>query len=99
MEAQSEGEVLRILGLESLSGPSADAFKRLVGENLCPLHRVLDVDLSRVRMVDSEGLGALIATRRTLADLGARLRLSHPKPNVRTVLELVQFNKLCEITP
>jgi anti-anti-sigma factor len=49
---------------------------------------LLDIDLSGVTFLDCTGLGALIAVRNAAIEAGGQMRLSHPQPIVRRVLEV-----------
>ena len=58
---------------------------------------VLDVDLSQTRMVDSSGLGALIALHKTMASRKGHVRILFPTPTVEQVLELTRLHLVFEI--
>ncbi|HZN20852.1 MAG TPA: STAS domain-containing protein [Micromonosporaceae bacterium] len=49
---------------------------------------VLDVDLAGVTFLDCAGVGALVAARNTAVRSRCQMRVSHPQPIVRRVLEL-----------
>jgi anti-anti-sigma factor len=49
---------------------------------------VLDVDLARVTFLDCTGISALVAVRNAAVHVGRQMRVSHPQPIVRRVLEL-----------
>lgn len=49
---------------------------------------VLDVDLAGVTFLDCAGLGALVAVRNAAVQAGSQLRVTHPQPIVRRVLEV-----------
>ena len=49
---------------------------------------VLDVDLAEVTFLDCAGLGALVGVRKAAVDAGCLMRVSHPQPIVRRVLEV-----------
>lgn len=59
---------------------------------LCLLHDhgpdLLDVDLAGVTYLDCTGIGALVAVRNAAVRTGRRVRVSHPQPIVRRVLEV-----------
>ncbi|MBX3746540.1 MAG: STAS domain-containing protein [Verrucomicrobiae bacterium] len=97
MQIDLANEVVRVGGLEALSGGSVPLFKEGVKSKLLPEHRVVEVDLSQVRLVDSEGLGALIAIRRLIAAQGGKVRLLYPRPSVQQTFDLVQFERIFEI--
>jgi len=49
---------------------------------------VLEIDLAGVTFLDCAGIGALVAARNTAVQIGCRLRVTHPRPIVRLVLDL-----------
>jgi anti-anti-sigma factor len=48
----------------------------------------VDVDLAGVSFLDCAGIGALVAVRNIAVDAGQHMQVSHPRPNVRRMLEL-----------
>lgn len=49
---------------------------------------LLDVDLAEVTFLDCTGLGVLVAVRAAAVQAGCQMRVSHPQPIVRRVLEV-----------
>jgi anti-anti-sigma factor len=49
---------------------------------------LLDVDLAGVTFLDCTGLGALVAVRNAAIRAGGQMRVSHPQPIVRRILEV-----------
>lgn len=49
---------------------------------------VLEVDLAGVTFLDCAGVGAFVAARNTAVQTGRQMRVTHPQPIVRRVLEL-----------
>jgi anti-anti-sigma factor len=49
---------------------------------------VVDVDLAGVTFLDCTGISALIAARNAAIHTGRQMRVSHPRPIVRRVLEV-----------
>jgi anti-anti-sigma factor len=49
---------------------------------------VLDVDLAGVTFLDCTGIGVLVAARNAAIHTGAQVRVSHPQPNVRRLLDM-----------
>jgi len=49
---------------------------------------VLDVDLAGVSFLDCTGISALVAVRHAAVDAGRQMRVTHPQPIVRRVLEV-----------
>jgi anti-anti-sigma factor len=50
---------------------------------------VLVVDLAGVTFLDCTGIGALVAARNAAIHAGGQIRISHPQPIVRRLLDLV----------
>lgn len=57
----------------------------------------IDVDLSQTRLVDSSGLGALIAMHKTMCARGGGVRIINPAPSVLQILELTRLHRVFEI--
>lgn len=53
----------------------------------------LTVDLSGVAMIDSVGLGLLIATHNTLGKAGGKLRIAHACPDILGLLRTMRLDK------
>jgi anti-anti-sigma factor len=49
---------------------------------------LLDVDLAGVTFLDCTGLGVLVAVRNSAVQAGRQMRVSHPQPIVRRVLDV-----------
>jgi len=52
---------------------------------------LLDVDLAGVTFLDCTGIGALVAVRNAAVHAGSQMRVSHPQPIVRWVLEVTRL--------
>jgi anti-sigma B factor antagonist len=57
----------------------------------------LVIDLSRLRFVDSSGLGAMLSCLRQLTAKGGDLKLSGMQKQVRAVFELVRMHRIFDI--
>ncbi len=97
MRTLSEGSVLRVLDLDRLSGTNSTHFKELVKAQITDAHRVVEVDFSAVRSIDSEGLGALISIYKVLAPREGRVRLLKPQAMILEFLKLVQFERIVDV--
>ena len=53
----------------------------------------LTVDLTGVKMVDSDGIGALIAAHKALAKNGGKLCIANPSDDVREFFSLMHLDK------
>jgi len=84
------------VGMEELDASNVDEFKR----DMAPLldtHAKLVLDLSRLRFVDSSGLGAFISCLRKLNAKGGDLKLCGMSKQVRAVFELVRMHRVFDI--
>jgi anti-sigma B factor antagonist len=61
--------------------------------------KVLLIDLSQVRYMDSSGIATLVETMQNCMKKGARLRLFELSPPVRDVFELARLASVFEIFP
>jgi len=82
--------------VEELDASNAADFKRDVGPVL-EANTKLVLDLSRLRFVDSSGLGAFISCLRKLNAKGGDLKLCGMSKQVRAVFELVRMHRIFEI--
>lgn len=57
----------------------------------------LVIDLSRLRFVDSSGLGAILSCLRQLSSKGGDLKLTGMQKQVRAVFELVRMHRIFDI--
>lgn len=59
----------------------------------------LTIDLARVELIDSVGIGLLIAVHNTLSKKGERLVLAHVSPDLATLLRTMRLDKHFSIQP
>jgi anti-sigma B factor antagonist len=86
------------LPFEELDASNASDFKRDVGPIL-EAHVKLVFDLTRVRFVDSSGLGAFLSCLRRVNARGGDLKLCGLSLPVRSVFELVRMHRVFDIHP
>jgi anti-sigma B factor antagonist len=91
-----DGVTVAVLPVEELDASNAGDFKRDVGP-LLEANAKLVFDLSRVRFVDSSGLGAFISCLRKLNAKGGDLKLCGMSKQVRAVFELVRMHRVFDI--
>ena len=82
--------------VEELDASNAGEFKRDVAP-LLEANTKLVLDLSRLRFVDSSGLGAFISCLRKLNAKGGELKLCGMSKQVRAVFELVRMHRVFDI--
>ena len=95
--SETVGDVaVAAIPVEELDAGNAAEFKRDIAPVL-DANAKLVLDLSRVRFVDSSGLGAFISCLRKLNAKGGDLKLSGMSKQVRAVFELVRMHRVFDI--
>jgi anti-sigma B factor antagonist len=84
------------LPVEELDAGNVGELKRDIAP-LLEAHANLVLDLSRLRFVDSSGLGAFISCLRKLNAKGGELKLCGMSRQVRAVFELVRMHRVFDI--
>ena len=82
--------------LEELDASNATEFKEDMTA-VIETHARLVLDLTRLRFVDSSGLGAFISCLRKVTARGGELKLCSLSRPVRSVFELVRMHRVFEI--
>ena len=82
--------------VDELDAGNATEFKRDMGP-VIDANTKLVLDLSRLRFVDSSGLGAFISCLRKLNAKGGDLKLCGMSKQVRAVFELVRMHRVFDI--
>ena len=59
----------------------------------------LTIDLAGVAMVDSVGLGVLIATHNSLEDVGGSIRLKNVSKDICHLIKTMRLDQYFQITP
>lgn len=90
------GAAVAAVPVEELDASNAGDFKRDIAPVL-EANTKLVLDLSRLRFVDSSGLGAFISCLRKLNAKGGDLKLCGMSKQVRAVFELVRMHRIFEI--
>ena len=85
-----------LLPVEELDASNAGELKRDVGPVL-EANSQLVIDLSRLRFVDSSGLGAILSCLRQVSAKGGDLKLCGMSKQVRATFELVRMHRIFEI--
>lgn len=58
---------------------------------------LLVIDMSMTRMIDSTGIGLVVATHNSLAKTGGRIRLVHVRPEIAQLLRSMRLHNYFEI--
>jgi anti-sigma B factor antagonist len=95
--SEARGDVtVATVPVEELDAANAAEFKRDIAP-LLDAHDKLVLDLSRLRFVDSSGLGGFISCLRKLNAKGGDLKLCGMSKQVRAVFELVRMHRVFDI--
>ena len=97
MKTQYEAKTLTLSDIQELNAANSTAFRDAARAALKEGLTTLDIDLSQTRLVDSSGLGALIALHKTMCARGGAVRILHPNPMVQQVMELTRLHRVFEI--
>lgn len=82
--------------VDELDASNAAEFKRDIGPALFTNQRLV-LDLSRMRFIDSSGLGAMLSCLRQLSGKGGDLKLCGLSKQVRALFELVRMHRIFDI--
>jgi anti-sigma B factor antagonist len=94
---EKDGDItVVVVPVEELDAGNAGEFKRDIAPLLDANTRFV-LDLSRLRFVDSSGLGAFISCLRKLNARGGDLKLCGMSKPVRAVFELVRMHRVFDI--
>jgi len=85
-----------LISTESLIVSNAEQFKNEISPLLVQNCRIV-MDMSKLRFVDSSGIGALLSCLKKIQALGGQLKICSLTDQVRSILQLVRVNKLLEI--
>jgi anti-sigma B factor antagonist len=85
-----------VLPVDELDASNTGEFKRDIAPVL-EANTKLVVDVSRLRFVDSSGLGAFLSCLRQVNAKGGDLKLCGMSKQVRTVFELVRLHRIFDI--
>jgi anti-sigma B factor antagonist len=85
-----------LIPVDELDASNAGELKREIAP-LLEANTRLVIDLSRLRFVDSSGLGAMLSCLRHLSAKGGDLKLCGMSKQVRATFELVRMHKIFDI--
>lgn len=97
MKVQIRGDTLAITGLKELAAANYQSFRDQVRGALTGEQQNIEIDLSETMFIDSCGLGALISLHKTVCAREGQVRLLHPTPPVRQILELTRMHRIFEV--
>jgi anti-sigma B factor antagonist len=91
-----DGVTIAAVPVEELDASNAGDFKRDIAP-VVQKNAKLVLDLSRLRFVDSSGLGAMLSCLRQLSAKNGDLKLCGMSKQVRALFELVRMHRIFEI--
>lgn len=97
MKTRTEDNTLFITDFTELNTTNAMWLQDLVRQSLVQAHKIIELDLSKVRFLDSNGISALISIHKTMCRRGGKIRLFGPTPAVSQILQLLSLNEVFEI--
>ncbi len=97
MKIQYRDKTLALSDISELNASNSGAMRDDARAALRTEITTIDVDLSQTRLVDSSGLGALIARNKTMSTRGGGVRIINPTPSVQQILELTRLHRVFEI--
>lgn len=90
-------ETLKVEGLTRISAENYREVIDSVRARLPQHAKLIEVYLANVSFIDSQGLSALIALKKTITAGGGRIVLVQPTRVVEQILEITQLNRIFEI--
>jgi anti-sigma B factor antagonist len=97
MKLQIQGDTLRISEINELDASSSNDFRDRACAALTTAQKNIEIDLSQTMLLDSCGLGTLIALHKTTCNRNGTVRLLNPSPGVRQILQLTRMHRIFEI--
>jgi anti-sigma B factor antagonist len=92
-----DGVAVAAMPVDELDASNAPEFKRDIAPVL-QANTKLVLDLSRLRFVDSSGLGAMLSCLRQLSAKNGDLKLCGMSKQVRAAFELVRMHRIFDIS-
>ena len=90
-------ETMKIDGLTRISAENYREIIDTARARLPQKAKLIEVNLSQVSFIDSQGLSTLIALKKTISANGGRIVLTQPTRVVEQILEITQLNRIFEI--
>lgn len=95
VDTQDGLRVVRPVGPVDVNG--SVALRDLLGREIdSPGARVI-IDLERVTLIDSSGIGILVGAHRRAEQAGARLAVAAPAPAVAKILSMTRVDRLLDV--
>jgi anti-sigma B factor antagonist len=95
---KTDSVTIAVIPVDELDASNAGEFKRDIAPVLDSDTRVV-MDFTRLRFIDSSGLGAVLSCLRQLSAKGGDLKLCGMSKQVRSTFELVRMHRIFDIFP
>lgn len=95
----TNGDVLHVSGVTELSAVNSNGFREHVHAELRMRHQNIELDLSEIQFMDSQGLGILISLQNRLAKRQGGLKVLNPTAQARKIFELTRMGRIFQILP
>ena len=95
VEAAGDIKIFHLTG--RLEAATTDVLKEALHKEIKADTKQFVFDLAEVGFIDSSGLGALVASLRSVNKDGGDIRLAALTPEVQTIFELTRLHRLFEI--
>jgi anti-sigma B factor antagonist len=97
MHTETRQDALIVTGFSRLTADNVALFRDLVRATLTQQHQRVEVDLAAVTVIDSDGVGAIIAVHKTIRERGGGVRLLNPQPQILQLVQLLRLDRILEI--
>ncbi len=98
-ERDVDGVLVLELSGDMMGGPEAQALNERLRKLAEAGKKYVVIDLSGVKLINSSGLGLLIAGLTVVRNKGGDLRLASPSAKVEKLLEVTKLNKVFRSFP
>lgn len=86
-----------VVEVSSFEACTIEEFRTALGRSCMSGAQNVVVDLSRVEMIDSSAIGALLSVQKRLTDPAERVTLRGARPAVLSVIELLRLHRVFRI--
>ena len=77
----------------ALGAPACDAFERSIDDLIQARHQLVILDVADLTYLGSRALGDMIRLRNAQRELGGKVRLAAPRPEIARLFELARLDE------
>ncbi len=97
IQQDADGTIGITVAEKNLESGNVEQFREAIDRG-CPARAArVTIDLKTVEMIDSSGIGALLAVHKRLAESGGKVVLRGVQPAVVSVIELLRLHRVFEV--